>query len=147
LLKHRPNIIYLEKFPAWESYNNVITTYANARGLQKIPILWEKCSNVANAKLIRIGAIKGVLASKRLWLYQGMKGYEVLVNQLLKWPKLGRHDDFADCLGMVVAAPTGYQLENPPQVVSATNWLRKYNQSEAGSDDYPDNGCGNGLVC
>jgi len=147
LLKHRPNVVYLEKFPAWESYNNIIATYAAARGIQKTPVIWEKCSLVANAKLIRIGSVKGVLASKRLWLFAGMLGYDQLVNELEKWPKLGKHDDFADCLGQVVAAPTGYQLENPPVVESATNWLRKYNAVTVDSDTYSDNGCGNGICC
>jgi hypothetical protein len=58
-------------------------------------------------------------------LKYGCACYDLLVNQLVKWPKLGRHDDFADCMGMVVAAPTGYQLTNPPAPVNSTNWLIK----------------------
>jgi len=147
LLQHRPNIVYLEQFNGWEAYNTIITAHANTRGIQKVPVVWEKCSHAANAKLIRIGAIQGVLKNKRIWLYAAMRGFDQLVQQLLKWPKLGRHDDFADCLGQVVSAPTGYQLENPPQVVSATNWLRRYNESPADSDQYGDSGCGNGIIC
>lgn len=147
LLKHRPSVIYYEKFNGWEAYNNVITAYAATKGMLKVPIQWEKGSQAANAKLIRIGAIKGPLAAKRLWLFGDMPGYQQLVNQLIKWPKLGRHDDFADCLGMVVAAPTGYEQINPPAQESTSNWLRKLQQSEPLDDSYGDNGCGTGICC
>lgn len=147
LLKHRPNILYYEKFNGWEAYETVIQAHAVTKGVLKVPIEWIKGSQAPNAKLIRIGSSKGMLSSKRLWLYSGMPGYQRLVTQLTKWPKLGRHDDFADCLGMVVAAPTGYQLETPPAIVSATNWLRKFNQGPPENESYGDNGCGTGIVC
>jgi len=147
LLKHRPNIMFIEKFNGWEAYDTVIAGYAATKGVLKVPIQWEKGSQAANAKLIRIGSVKGPLANKRLWLYAAMPGYQRLVQQLVKWPKLGRHDDFADCAGMVVGAPTGYQLENPPVVASTTNWLRKFNESGTMDDSYGDNGCGTGIVC
>ena len=145
LLKYRPNILYFEKFNGWEAYNTIIEAHALSKGVQKVPIQWEKGSQADKAKLTRIGSVKGVLTARRLWLYSAMPGYQHLVNQLVKWPKLGRHDDFADCAGMVVACPTGYQLENPPTVVSATNWLRKFNQSDTIDDSYYDTGCGTGF--
>jgi hypothetical protein len=147
LFKHRPNVMYFEKFNGWEAYSTIIEAYAATKGIQKVPIQWEKGSQAPNAKTIRIGSVKGPLSAKRLWLYAGMPGYQRLVQQLVKWPKLGRHDDFADCAGMVVSAPTGYQLENPPAIVSTTNWLRKFNQSSPMDDSYGDNGCGTGIVC
>lgn len=125
MMKHRPSILYYEKFNGWEAYNNVITTYAASKNIQKVPLQWEKGSQQDKAKIIRIGSVKGPLSGRRLWLYAGMPGYDRLVNQLIKWPKLGRHDDFADCAGQVVAAPTGYQLENPPAPPSVTSWLQK----------------------
>ena len=146
LLKHRPNIMYYEKFNGWEAYDRIIAARAKELGVTNVPIQWEKGSQADNAKLIRIGAVKGVLANRRMWLYAGMPGYDRLVQQLLKWPKLGRHDDFADCAGMVAAAPTGYQLENPPKTESATNWLRKLAATGPVDDSYPDMGMGNGLV-
>ena len=147
LLKHRPNVIYLEKFNGWEAYDRLITGLAGKYGIPKMPVQWEKCDQTPKAKLIRIGSVKGVLTSKRIWLLITIKGYDILVKQLVKWPKLGRHDDFADCLGQVVNAPTGYQMETPPATVSQTNWLRKFNQSPHVDDDYADNGCGTGIVC
>ena len=147
LFRHRPNVIYYEKFNGWEAYNNVISAYALTQGVQKVPIQWEKGSQADNAKLIRIGSVKGPLSNKRLWLFAGMPGYQKLVTQLTKWPKLGRHDDFADCAGMVVSAPTGYELQAPPAAVSATNWLRKFNQVGPTEDTYYDSGGGTGLCC
>ena len=145
LLIHRPNVLYYEKFNGWEAYDKIIAAYANSKGIPKVPIQWEKCSQAANAKIIRIGSIKGVLTSGRLWFYAGMKCYPQLVRQLLKWPKLGRHDDFADCAGQVVAAPTGYQCDAPPVVGSTTNWLRKLSQTGPVEDQYYDTGCGTGF--
>jgi hypothetical protein len=145
LLKHRPNIMFYERFNGWEAYDNIITAAANARGIPKLPIQWEKCDQSPKAKLIRIGSVKGPLSAERLWLYGGMPGYAQLVQQLVKWPKLGRHDDFADCAGQVVSAPTGYQLSTPPVVASATNWLRKFNQGPPPDDTYYDTGCGTGF--
>jgi len=147
LLKHRPQMIYYEKFNGWEAYENIITAHAATRGIMKLPIQWEKGSQAPKAKVTRIGAVKGPLIAKRLWFYAGMPGYSRLSDQLVKWPKLGRHDDFADCAGMVMAAPTGYQLETPPEVLLPSNWLRKLNQSEPIDDSYGDNGCGTGIVC
>ena len=147
LLKHRPSVFYYEKFNGWEAYNNVITAYAATKGLLKVPIQWEKGSQAANAKLIRIGAVKGPLQQKRLWFFADMPGYQLMVNQLVKWPKLGRHDDFADCVGMVVAAPTGYEQTNPPVQESTTNWLRRLHPAVNVDDSYGDNGCGTGICC
>src|ERR1035437_2573614 len=128
LLKHRPSIMYYERFNGWEAYNNVISAAALTKGVQKVPIQWEKGSQAENAKLIRIGLVKGPLDQRRLWFYAGMPGYQILTNQLVKWPKLGRHDDFADTAGMVVAAPTGYHGVPLPQAESAKGWLWALNQ-------------------
>lgn len=147
LLNHRPSAFYYEKFNGWEAYNNVITAYAMTKGLLKVPIEWLKGSQAANAKLIRIGLVKGPLQQKRLWLFGTIPGYQQLVNQLVKWPKLGRHDDFADCLGMVCSAPTGYEQTTPPVQESTTNWLHKLHPAVSIDDSYGDNGCGTGICC
>lgn len=147
LKRDRPNVIYLEKFNGWEAYDNVIKAYASSNGILKVPIEWVKGSQAENAKLIRIGTVKGPLSARRLWFYAPMKGYDQLSQQLLKWPKLGRHDDFADCAGMVVAAPTGYQFTNPPAPVALNHWLHKLHEIKSEDDSYSDNGCGTGLVC
>jgi hypothetical protein len=131
LLKHRPNMMYYEKFNGWEAYDRIIAAHASTKGVVKVPLVWEKGSQAANAKLIRIGSVKGVLTAKRLWLYSGMPGYQKLVTQLVKWPKLGRHDDYADCLGMVVSMDSGYHLDNPPQAVNTMNWLRSLHAAHA----------------
>lgn len=146
-LKHRPAIFYYERFNGWDAYNNVITSRAKEKNLEKLPIEWIKMDQSPKAKLTRIGSIKGVLQGRRLWFYASMKGYATLVKQLVKWPKLGRHDDFADCAGLVCSAPTGYEAETPPPPPSAQNWLRRLNQSNPPDDSYADNGCGTGIVC
>ena len=147
LLKYRPETMFYEKFNGWEAYDRIIAAAAQAKGLPKVPIQWEKCSQAAEAKVIRIGSSKGMFTSNRLWLFAGMKGYAQLVQQLVKWPKLGRHDDFADCLGQVVAAPTNFQLQTPPPTTSVLDWFHRLHQSEAADDSYGDNGAGTGIVC
>ena len=151
MLTHRPAVIYYEQFNGWEAYNKIIEAEANKRGIVKVPIQWEKYSNTADAKTVRIGTIKGMLTSQRLWLYALMgvpthaKAYDTLVNQLVKWPKLGRHDDFADTLGMVIQVPTGFQIQPTAQNVDMMSWLRKLNQTPMADDDYYDTGCGTGI--
>jgi hypothetical protein len=147
MMKHRPVKIYYEKFNGWEAYNNVITAYCKERGLDQSLLEWIKGSQAQNAKLIRIGAVKGPLQQRRLWFFAGMPGYSILRNQLLKWPKLGKHDDFADTCGMVVAAPTNYQMETPPQVVNGLHWLAKLHQTSPFTDEYGDSGAGTGINC
>jgi hypothetical protein len=146
LLKHRPNQMFYEKFNGWEAYNTIISAEAKSKGIEKVPLEWVKGSQNPNAKLIRIGSVKGPLVAKRLWLFAGMPGYAQTVNQLVKWPKLGKHDDFADCVGQVIAAPTGYQLETPPQGRSMGNWLRNLNKSEPeGGNNDPGGNDGTGF--
>jgi hypothetical protein len=135
LLTYRPTVVFLEKFLGWEAYNNIIMAAASSRGIIKVPLQWEKSSQTEKAKTIRIGTIKGPLSARRLWFYAGMKGYSTLIEQLCKWPKLGRHDDFADCAGMVITVPTGYQMSSPPQAVSVSNWLRTLHQQKVEGHD------------
>ena len=145
----RPTVIYLEKTNGWEAQNNVILAHARSLPegpLLKVPIEWVKPSQTPKAKLIRIGTVKGPLMARRLWFYAGMDGYDTLVQQLLKWPKLGKHDDFADCAGMVVAAPTNYQLTNPPTTVQTAHWLRRLHSVSVDDDSYPDCGMGSGII-
>ncbi len=86
------------------------------------------------------------MKGKRLFLYAKMHGYDHLVQQLLKWPNL-KHDDFADALSLVVAAPTAWQHETRPQAATAPTWLQKLNQSAPAEDAYYDSGGGTGLCC
>lgn len=150
ILRHRPEAMYYEKFNGWEAYDTIIRAKASQSSLTHVPLQWIRGSQNPNAKLARIGSIKSPLKNKRLWLFAGMPGYDRLVIQLTKWPKLGKHDDFADCLGQVVAAPTSWQATNPPPDLSVTNWLRKlheHNDLGGGNADYTDNGCGSGICC
>ena len=150
LLKHRPAAMYYEKFNGWEAYNTIIVARCAQQGLVSIPLQWEKGSQNPNAKLARIGSTKSPLQNKRLWLFAGMPGYDRLRTQLIKWPKLGKHDDFADCLGMVVSAPTSWQSTNPTNDVPMTNWLRKLHDHSnvgGGYGGYEDTGGGSGLTC
>ena len=129
LLRHRPKVMYYEQTNGWDGFDRLIRALATAKGLPNVPLQWQKCSRTANAKTQRIGAIKGWLSSGRLWFYAGMPGYDQLLRQLVRWPKLGKHDDFADCAGQVVEAPTGVHLEAPIQTDTAKNWLRELNQT------------------
>ena len=151
ILKYRPQVLYYEKFNGWEAYNTNITAYAKMHGLLQVPIQWVKGSQALNAKMTRIGGVKGPLKNRRLWIYANLPNgaYDMLVKQLVKWPKLGRHDDFADCCGMVVAAPTGYEQETPPEEIpqDPVSWLARLNEVRIEDDSYGDSGCGSGICC
>jgi hypothetical protein len=125
-LKHRPVLIWVEQFNGWDAYNNLFITFARDKNITPLPIEWKKMSQGEGAKKVRIGAIKGVLAQGRLVLYGHMPDYEALCTQLKRWPKLGKHDDFADCLGLVCECPTGMvsQALAPAEDISSMSFIR-----------------------
>ena len=146
VFKHRPYVVWLERFLGWEAYDKVIKGYAEKRKLQRMPIEWYKMSNVEGAKLTRIGAVKTPLKEGRLWLYAGMPGYEILCKELLKWPKMGRRDDFADNLGLVCEVPSGYETQ-PSAPPVGSMFRRQHPLSEPVESGYEDGGCGSGIIC
>jgi hypothetical protein len=130
IMKYRPVMIWIERFLGWEAYDTVIRAFARDKNVQQFPVEWMPMSYMPKAKIVRIGAVKTPLTERRLWLNAGMPEYETLCDGLKKWPKLGRHCDFQDCLGLVCAAPTGYHLDSLPKAMdTSTNWLRKLNPS------------------
>jgi hypothetical protein len=126
ILKYRPAMIWIEGFPGYEAYNTVMEIFARDKQIQRFPVEWLKLTYHKDAKKIRMGSVKVPLKEKRLWLFAGMPYYERICEDLKRWPKLGKHDDFGDCLGLVVSCPTGYQMEQlPKDMESAKSWLRK----------------------
>jgi hypothetical protein len=146
LLRVRPRAMFLEKNINWESLDAYIKMRAPEVGVYNIPIIWTDLSNQKDAKNIRTADIEVALKSRRLWLYAAMPGYDRLVKQLLDFPN-SKHDDFTDALAQVVAAPTGYQAETPPQTQKPRNWLTELHGSNPASDNYPDSGGGSGMSC
>lgn len=133
--KHRPNMIWVEKFNGWDAYGNNFEIYARDHNLTKLPIAWKPLTQGEGAKKVRIGSIKGVLAQGRLWLYAHMPDYKELCDQLKKWPKSGRHDDYADCLGLVCECPTGMAFDSAPKKdVTSMSFIRKLHQTP--EEDY-----------
>lgn len=142
----RPAIVYLEKTLGSNHLNDLVLARATQLGMPKVPLQWIKVGNQKGAKHQRILHVEEALKSKRLWLYAGMPGYQQLVDQLIKWPRI-KHDDHADCIGRVIEAPTGYELEIAPQPLSVSNWLRKLHTTPAEDHNYPDSGAGSGIAC
>jgi hypothetical protein len=134
--KHRPKIIWLEAFNGWDAYNNNFEIFARDHNIAKLPLQWKPLTQGKGAKEVRIGSIKGVLAQKRLWIYAHIPGYKLLTEQLKKWPKSGRHDDFADCLGHVCECPTGMAVDTSPQAsMNGMDFIRSLHKEP---EDYYD---------
>jgi hypothetical protein len=137
VLKYRPAMIWIEGFPAWEAFNTVLEMFARNKNIQRFPVEWLQLTYHKDAKKIRMGTVQVPLKERRLWLYAGMPYYERLCEDLYRWPKLGKHDDFGDCLGLVVSVPTGYQLEALPRAMdSSKSWLRKIHEPKEDSSSY-----------
>ena len=130
ILKYRPSMIWLEAFHGYEAYDTVFQLFARDHNVQNFPVTWIPLTYGKDDKKIRIGTIKVPLQEGRLWLFAGMPQYERLCEDLLRWPKLGKHDDFSDCLGLVVKVPTGFHLETLPRAVDGSNrsFLRKLHE-------------------
>jgi hypothetical protein len=141
---YRPAIVYVEKTPAYESYDSSFRSYAVQRGIQNYPIEWIKGSQAKGAKAARIGAVQGPLAQGRLWLFSGMGDYLLLREQLEKFPKFGKHDDHADCMGFVCIAPTGWHMSVVPQPNREPSFLRDAPDPEPVPEG---SSCGGVLVC
>lgn len=158
LLKHRLNMIWIEGFLGWEAYDNVIRSMAVGRGIQRLPLEWLPLSNVNEYKKVIIGSAKSWLAQDKLKMFAGIPEFETLTTQLLRWPKLGRHDDFANCLGLACNVPHGVALERIPQSIKTmqdkVNRLhfpegdpRFISPADEHIENYPMGKCGTGLVC
>jgi hypothetical protein len=142
---YRPRVIYLERFLGFEAYQAYFESFARDKNIQRFPTEWIKMSNTEGAKSIRIRGIQGPLSKGRLWLFAGMDDYDELKTQLLRFPKLGRHDDHADCIGLVVSVPSGYQLTQAEKQPELPKWLRI--EEEEAAPDEQDGGCGTGIIC
>lgn len=148
LLSERPTRMYLEKNLGHQFIQDQITSTAATLGIKNVPLefIGGASDNRKGAKEIRIRGVQQMFTSKRLWLFAGMADYQTLVNQLVKFPRGGKHgDDIADCLSLVCTAPTGWALDTPPPQQSTTSWLQKLHNSAPTEDDYYDHGGGNGL--
>jgi phage terminase large subunit-like protein len=144
----RPFKFYVEKNLGWENLFELIKATAGANNIQMLPIEWigGAANNKKGAKGIRIRGVQAMLTSRRLWLFAGMEEYQLLVSQLCKFPR-GKHDDYADTLGMVCEAPTGWALESPPPPESTTNWLHRLHGAALIEGPYGDCGAGTGIAC
>lgn len=138
--KHRPTMVWLEAFPGWDAYGNLFLAFARDHNVPPLPVEWRPTGNKKDAKLIRIGGIKAVLSSGRLWIYGHIKGYAELCTQLLRWPKLGKHDDFADCLGHVCECPTGMAAEKLPAAVTSLSYIHELHKPR--EESYDSRPCG-----
>jgi hypothetical protein len=144
-MKFRPRVIFLEKFLGAEAYDTFFRAFALDKGIQRFPVEWVQMSNTADAKRTRIRSIQGPLSKGRLWLFAGMDEFETLRTQLLRFPKLGKHDDYADALGLVVGVPSGYQLTQAEVRPKLPKWLEL--PEEEVKESEPDGGCGTGILC
>lgn len=142
---HRPRVMWVEAFLGWEAYDTVFKSYARDLGIQNLPLFWHKMSNEAGAKIARIGAVRGPLKQRRLWLYAGMENFDELCTQLKRWPKLGRHDDFADCLGLVCEVPSGWQNERATVAPDIPSFMKP--DREPADEPFSDGGLGSGIIC
>lgn len=157
LLQHRPRQIWIEGFLGWEAYDTVIRMVATGRGIQALPLEWIPLENQEGAKVVRIGSIQAWFARDKLYIFAGITDYQELRNNLTKFPKLGRHDDHGDCLGLGVNAPHGVALyQSVKESVTLADvvkqklypngppWERGYSDDETVSHG---NGCGSVVVC
>lgn len=125
ILKYAPRVIYVEKKTGAGYLEVLIRIEAQRRGLRMLPqIELVKADNTKGAKDIRIGPILGYLTQDRVWFLLGMPNLEKLFQQLMLWPRAQLHDDHADCLGLLLQAPTGFDYEPLPED-PVPSWMRE----------------------
>lgn len=109
MLKWRPRKIYIEFSTAAEYLLRMVTAFARQHGILHVPVEILPADNRKDAKFHRVLSVRTALVQDRLKLAIGLPFWELVENQLLVFPKRQRHDDAADCLGLLVNAPTGYE--------------------------------------
>jgi hypothetical protein len=142
----RPVLTFIEKNVGFDT--DSLRAAAPKFGLAKIDIVLLETSNKKGAKEKRLEKVEIAMQNDRVFLCAWMRGYKLMREQLQNF-KHTPHDDLADVLGLMVEAPTNWQLENPPvsQAPNPMDWIRKLNSVEPVAEDYPDSGGGNGLNC
>jgi len=143
--KYRPRAVYLERFLGWEAYDTNFWIFATQMQIPRYPIEWLDLCLDQNAKEERKKSVQGPLKAGRLWLWGGMDGYQELREQMIKFPKSTRRDDFHDNLGLILRAPIGWQYEQQQVENRVPEMVRRAREDD--SNSYRDNGCGSGIVC
>lgn len=128
--RYAPRAIYIEKKTGAGYLEVLIRMEAQRRGLRMLPqIVLITADNTKGAKELRIGAILGYLTLDRIWFMLGLPQMEKLFQQLQLFPRAQLHDDLADCLGLLLQAPTGFDYEPLPQD-PIPSWMRQQEQQQ-----------------
>lgn len=137
LNRYRPNRVFIENDITAAYFIKLCEAFAATHGFNVLPFELLPKQNNKDAKSIRIESIQEVLIQNRLYFQSGINHWEKLRQQLRLFPRIKMHEDYADCLGMVVQAPTNYQLT--PVQHDATPWFLKQIEQQ---NEYPDQGSG-----
>ncbi len=114
--KYGPRVIFIEKKTGAGYLEVLIRLEAQRRKMPNLPqIELRSASNVKGAKEMRIGALLGYITQDRVWFMLGLPNWQKLEEQLLLFPRFKGHDDHADCLGLLLEAPTGFEYEALPE--------------------------------
>lgn len=136
----RPHAFYIEKTLGAEHLDNLLKARMTQLSMPAMPFVWVKVARQKGAKNTRIGNIQEVFASKRLWLSASMPGFQKLIGQLLKWPRI-KHDDMADALARCIEVPTYYEADVQP--VQTSSWLQRLH--DEANREPEDDGTNDGL--
>ncbi|HWF05558.1 MAG TPA: hypothetical protein VHA06_17865 [Candidatus Angelobacter sp.] len=124
IFKYGPRAVFIEKKTGAQYLERLIVIEAQERRLKHLPLQLVDADNSQGAKDARIGALLGYMRQDRILFLHGVANWEKLESQLLVWPKNQLHDDLADCLGLLLQAPTGFENDPlPPEPVPY--WLRE----------------------
>lgn len=124
LLRYGPRAIFVEKKTGARYLERLVILEARARKIQHLPIVLVDADNTLGAKNARIGGLLGYYSQDRIKMWNGLPNLEKLIQQLLLWPKSQRRDDHADCLGLLLQSPTGFEnMPLPPPQLPF--WLRQ----------------------
>jgi hypothetical protein len=127
MLKYGPRAVFIEKKTGAQYLERLIIIEAQARKMRHLPVVLVNADNSNNAKERRIGALLGYITADRVWFQYGLPNWDKLETQLLLWPKNQRRDDHADCLGLLLQSPTGFEYEAVP-TDPVPCWLREQKQ-------------------
>jgi hypothetical protein len=139
--KVRPAQAFFEQAPGWMTLKERLRDYAHKYRLNPdaLHITWTEVSNVRNAKALRTEQIEVAMQRDKVRILASIDGYDILVRQLLAYPKAkSGHDDFRDALAQCIAAPTEFWAQAKPEPMTPARRIHDHVFGNPNTFEEPD---------
>jgi predicted phage terminase large subunit-like protein len=143
-IRHRPWRVILQKTSAAVMFEMGLQALARDKQIQ-IPIEMVKVANTKGAKHLRISQLEGHLKRHRLWFSTGLQNWPKVLEQFSQFPR-GRHDDYPDCIGILVEYLSQIVTFRPPRPMTMMHMIRAV-EGTMSEEIVKEGGTATGMTC